>query len=304
MLYKPKKIVTIFGGTGFLGKHVVRILASKGYGIKVASRYPESAYHLKTTGHVGQIIAVYCDYSDPDSYNDIIKGSDAVINCIGILSEKRKNDFAFVHSAIPEMIAKSCAKFKVGKFIHVSALGCDKAGSKYAKTKFEGEKLISKIETSKIIIRPSVMFGHDDRFFNLFAFISSLSPIIPLIGKGETRFQPVFAGDVAHAIVKLIESEEDNTNNIYEITGNEIVTLKNIYKKVLQHKNKKRIIVKLPFPFAKLIALPLSLFPNPLLTADQVESLKTDNIGTGEFPRLKELGIIPKTIDCILPEYL
>ncbi len=300
------KIATIFGGTGFLGKQVVKELAKRGIIIKVATRFPESVYSLKTYGAIGQIVAIPCDYSNASSISEAIKGSDYVINCLGILFEKgKKAKFQQLHVDIPAMIAKSCSDEDVEKFIHISALGCNKSTSKYGKSKHAGEKAVLTNFPDATILRPSVIFGENDNFFNMFAQISRFTPILPLIGGGHTRFQPIYVGDVSDVITKILLSKNNNyKGKIYQLGGNDIVTFKEIYEKLFKYTGRKRKLIYLPFFIAKMEAMFLNLLPNPILTPDQVESLKTDNIVDDGALDLKIFHIKPKSMDLILPQYL
>ena len=188
------KTATVFGGTGFIGTQIVRELAKKGWTVKVATRIPESAYFLRTCGVVGQVVPFACDYNESKSIAAAIHGADYVVNCIGLLYEKRKGDFERAHIDVPKDIAKACAKEGVERFVHVSSLGVN-ADSKYGKTKLEGEKAVTKAFPQATILRPSVVFGPEDEFFNMFASLSRVAPCLPLIGGGHTKFQPVFVGD-------------------------------------------------------------------------------------------------------------
>ena len=301
------KIATIFGGTGFLGRQIVRELAAQGITVKVATRAPESAYFLKTCGDVGQIVPFSCHYSDPNSVHNAVKGADFVVNCIGILFEKRKrrSTFQSAHVDIPAMIAKACADENVSRLCHVSALACDKGTSKYAKTKLEGEKAVLANYPKATILRPSVMFGEDDNFFNMFAELSRYVPFLPLIGGGKTKFQPVFVGDVADAAVKsVLDPTEKYQGKTYQLGGPEDVDFKEIYEILFKYTDRKKKLISLPFGIAKFEAVFLSLFPKPLLTPDQVESLKTDNIAEDEALGFREFDITPKSMELILPGYL
>ncbi len=302
---QKNKIATIFGGTGFLGKQIVKDLAAQGITVKVATRIPESAYFLKTCGAVGQIVPVKCNYSDTTSVSDAVRNSDFVINCIGILFEKgKKARFKNAHINIPAMIAKACADEGVKKFVHISALGCDKSTSKYGKTKLEGEKAVLSNFPSATILRPSVMFGENDNFFNMFAELSRFTPILPLIGGGKTKFQPIYVGDISSVITKILLSNNNYQGKIYQLGGADIVTFKEIYEKMFKYTGRKRKLIKIPFILAKIEAAFLSLLPNPILTPDQVESLKTDNIVDDNALGLNIFDIRPKSMDIILPDYL
>jgi len=309
MSMKSDKIVGIFGGTGFLGHNITQILAQEGYRVKIITRHPESAYDLKLFGAVGQIIPSFCDYKTEESIENAVNGCDFVVNLIGILFEKNKHGFKHAHVDIPEMIAKACRKKDVQRFVHVSALACDKGDantkSKYATSKFEGEQAISNAFEGVTILRPSVVFGPDDSFFNMFAKLSTFLPALPLIGGGKTKFQPVYVGDVAEA-VKNVLTEPQNTaaGHIYELGGPDIVTFKEIYEILLKETNRTRALINIPWGIAKIQGAFMSVLPKPPLTLDQVKSLKTDNIIDGDEKTLRDLGIEPTAMDVVLPKYL
>jgi NADH dehydrogenase len=297
------KQATVFGGTGFIGRHVVQELARLGMRIKVASRYPESAYFLRPSGHVGQIASVYCDYSEPESVTEALKGSDYAVNCTGILYESRKGDFNKVHAEIPQLIAEGCIKENVKRFVHISALGIDISSSRYANSKRDGEALIHEIFPKATIMRPSLVFGHGDDFFNKFATLSSYLPALPLIGGGKTRFQPVYVGDIADAIVNALTLDEAE-GKTFELGGPEVFTFQEILEKLLHYTCRDRYLVNVPWPLARMQASILGVLPKPLLTKDQVELLRTDNVVSEYALNLGDLGIIPKDLDTVLPGYL
>lgn len=298
------KTATIFGGTGFIGRQIVRELALKGYAVRVATRVPEKAYFLKPCGAVGQISAVACDYRDQKSIDKAVEGADFVVNTIGILFQKRRSRFDLAHIDVAEMIAKSCRKHKVSRFVHISALGCDTGRSRYAHSKIEGEDAIYDVLKSAVILRPSIVFGPDDDFFNKFAAMSKLMPALPLIGGGHTRFQPVYVGDVADAVMTVLHGPEDLCGQIYELGGPEVKTFKELLQIMKKYTGAKSILLPLPWFVAKFMAVFLSLLPKPLLTTDQVDSLKTDNVVSDQAKGFKELGITPKAMSLILPGYL
>ncbi|MEM7650923.1 MAG: complex I NDUFA9 subunit family protein [Pseudomonadota bacterium] len=298
------KIACVFGGTGFVGRQIVRELANKGYTIKVATRVPERAYFLKPAGAVGQVVPFACRYSEDVDIADAVKGADVVVNCIGILFEKgKKQTFEKAHVDLPARIAKACKKEGVDNFIHISALGVDKATSQYAKSKLEGEKAIKKAYPHAVILRPSVIFGEDDSFFNMFAEMARFTPALPLIGGGETKFQPVYVGDVADAAVATIDNDEAQ-GQVFELGGPDVVSFKEIYQKLFKYTGRTRCLVNLPFGLAKVQATFLSILPNPPLTRDQVESLKTDNVVSSGAKGLSALGVTPTAMSLILPTYL
>lgn len=301
MSFENKKAV-IFGGTGFIGRQVVRDLAQKGFQIKVATRLPERAYFLKPAGFVGQIVPVACDYTE-ESIENAIQGCDYVVNCIGILYEKRRGGFQKAHVDIPKTIAAVCKKQKVKNFVHISALACERGTSKYAHTKLAGEQEVLQQFPKAAILRPSVVFGEDDSFFNMFAEMSRFLPFLPLIGGGKTKFQPVYVGDVSEAVMQALTHKEAQAN-IFELAGPETVSFKEIYKILMKHTKRQRALVKLPYSIAKLEAFFMQFIPNPPLTPDQVESLKTDNVKNNEALGLKDLGVEPTMMEIILPRYL
>lgn len=305
---RSDKVATVFGGTGFLGRQVVRELAKRGITVKVATRVPECAYFLRPCGTVGQIVPLACDYKDENSIIAAVAGSDYVVNCIGILFEKRKGQFCKVHTELAGKIADACARADVKRFVHISALGCDKGTSNYAKTKLAGEAEVRKNFPKATILRPSVLFGEDDNFFNMFARLAQVFPALPLIGGGKTKFQPVFAGDVADAVMAALEIPAALPNNpqgkIYELGGPEIVTFRQIYEILFDQIGKKRALIPLPWWLAKIDAFFLSFLPRPPLTPDQVESLRTDNIVTPGTMGLSDLGVRATAMELVLPHYL
>lgn len=299
------KNVCIFGGTGFLGRYITQELARSGYRIKVATRMPEAAYDLKPSGNVGQVVPFQCDYKEAESIEAAIKDCDVVINLVGILFEKGKNKFTRVHAELPKVIAEISARHDVKKFIHVSAMGIDESKSKYAASKVEGEKAIKKQFPNVTILRPSVVFGPGDSFFNMFAKLAVLLPALPLIGGGKTKFQPVYVDDIAKAIGVIVnEPNNEYEGQTYALGGPEVVTFKEIYQRLFTQINRKRALISLPWPIAKLQGAVFSLMPKPLLTKDQVVSLETDNIIRNGDKTFKDLGIIPTAMAAVLPDYL
>jgi uncharacterized protein YbjT (DUF2867 family) len=297
------KQACIFGGTGFIGRQIVRDLARQGYTIKVASRSPERAYFLRTAGNVGQVVPFVCDYGDEASLRAAVKGCEVVINCVGILFEKGKSSFTRIHTELPRAIAKACATEKVARFVHISALGCDQAHSKYAKSKRNGEMAVLENFPRATILRPSVVFGVEDNFFNMFAKLSIVLPMLPLIGGGETKLQPVYVGDVADAVIAVIRLDTA-PGAIYELGGPEVLSFREIYHRLFRETGRKKMLISLPWGVASLQGKIMGLLPKPPLTADQVETLKADNIVSGELPVFADLGIVPTGMDVILPTYL
>ncbi len=297
------KQACILGGTGFIGRQITRTLARLGYRIKIATRVPEHAFFLKTSGNVGQIVPVFCNYKDEESLRSAIRGCSVVVNCVGILYERGKNSFGAVHTELPRSIAKLCRTEGVERFVHISALGCDHAESKYGKSKYAGEQAVLENFPAATILRPSVVFGVEDSFFNMFAKMSVLLPALPLIGGGQTKFQPVYVGDVADAVEACLK-EPQTAGRGYELGGPDILTFAQIYNRLFEQTGRKRWLVSVPWPVARIQGCVLGLLPKPLLTADQVLSLKTDNTVSRAAMGFKDLGIEPTPLDTILPTYL
>lgn len=297
------KLITIFGGSGFLGRYIVKELAQLGYNINIISRTPSQNLYLKTAGNIGQINVSYCNIHDEESVEKIVKGSYAIINAIGILHQKKKNSFEEVHVNFSKRLANIAKKHSVKMFIHISAMGLEGNHSKYAKTKLNAEQIVINTIPNAYIIRPNVMFGTEDNFFNLFAKLTMISPVLPAIGGGKTKFQPVYVIDVAKAITKLIDKETYQPG-IYELAGKNIISLKEILNFILRSIGKCRVIVPIPFILSSMIGKLMSLLPTPLFTDDQVESLKTDCIISNRQKTFKDIDITPSQFDHVVPKYL
>ena len=300
-------LVTVFGGSGFLGRHVVRALAKLGYRIRVAVRRPELAGFLQPLGRVGQIHAVQANVRHPASVEAAAREADVVINLVGILFERGRQQFDAVQSAGAEAVARAAAAFDA-RMIHVSAIGADaESASRYARSKALGEKLVLSAVPSAVILRPSVLFGPEDDFFNRFAAIARVSPALPLVGGGQTRFQPVFAGDVASAIVAAIEGRSRD-GEVYELGGPQVRSFKELMQFMLAIIERRRLLIAIPFPLATLLASFLQLTPKPLLTPDQVELLRGDVVVSESAKRegrtLEALGIDPLAMAAVVPAYL
>jgi uncharacterized protein YbjT (DUF2867 family) len=300
-------LVTVFGGSGFLGRHVVRALAKLGYRIRVAVRRPELAGFLQPLGQVGQIHAVQANVRHPASVEAAAREADVVINLVGILFERRRQRFDAVQAFGAEAVARAAAAGGA-HVIHVSAIGADaEAPSHYARSKAAGERLVLAAVPSAVILRPSVLFGPEDDFFNKFAAIARFSPALPLVGGGHTRFQPVFAGDVASAIVAAIEGRAKD-GEVYELGGPEVRSFKELMQFLLATIERRRLLVPIPFALAKFQAGFLQFLPKPLLTPDQVELLRRDAIVSETAKRegrtLEALGIEPLAMAAVVPSYL
>ncbi len=299
-----QKIIAIFGAGGFIGKHLMRELTKLDYRIKVATRSPYLKGYLKTQGNPGQIELFETNIFDLDSIKEVLNNCNFVINLVGILYETRKQKFDAVHSYFPDLLSKACSELRIEKLIHVSALGIkEKHPSKYMQSKLEGENKIRENFNGSKILRPSVIFGQEDKFFNTFAQIAQFSPMLPLIGGGKTKFAPIYVGDVAKAIVRALEIN-NSESEIYELGGPKEYSFKELMKILLTEIKKKRFLVSIPWELARFQSYFLQMLPNPLLTPDQVELLKHSNVVTGNHPTLKDLGITGTEIQNILPKYI
>ena len=300
---KPK-VATIFGASGFIGRHLIRRLTEKDFRIVAATRSPYLHGYLKPLGNPGQIDLEKVNLFDEDNLRTLIKNSDIVINLVGILYETKKQKFEDIHANFPDLLSKICSHLNIEKFIHISALGINEnVSSKYMQSKLIGEKKILNNFNNSIILRPSIVYGDGDNFFNQFASLAEILPALPLIGGGQTKFQPIYVSDLCKAVVAILDKEKID-ENIYELGGSQIYTFKEMMEILLQQIKKKRFLMSIPFSIAKFQAKILQLFPKPLLTTDQVEMLKYDNVVSNNYPTLKDLKINPKTIESVLPSYI
>jgi NADH dehydrogenase len=294
-------LVTIFGGSGFVGRHTVRALARAGWRIKVATRHPARGFFLRPLGSVGQIDLVKCDVSDPQSVVQALAGAQAVVNLTGILFEQGQT-FEDVQADGAANIAQAAATAGVRALVHVSAIGADlESDSTYAITKAEGEQAVREAFAGAVILRPSIIFGPEDGFFNKFAQMARFFPALPLVGGGHTRFQPVFVGDVAKAVVAALSRQDGRT---YELGGPSVYSFKELMQLILRETGRRRALIPIPFALASLKAAFLQLLPNPLLTMDQVRLLKKDNIVSSTASGLVDLGITPTSAEAVIPSYL
>jgi len=299
-------LVTVFGGSGFLGRHVVQALARRGYRIRVACRRPDLAGHLQPLGNVGQIQPVQANLRARWSVDRAVAGADHVINLVAILHESGRQRFDAIHSFGARAVAEA-ARAAGASLVHVSAIGADaKSPAHYARSKAAGEQAVQETLPDAVIFRPSIMFGPEDGFFNRFATMARYTPALPLIGGGHTRFQPVYVADVAEAIARAVDGEV--AGGIYELGGPEALTFRECMERMLATIDRKRWLVPVPWFIARLQGAILGLLPSPLLTSDQVKLLETDNVVSAEAERdgrtLTGLGIRPKSIESILPSYL
>lgn len=301
-------LVTVYGGSGFLGRHVVRALAKRDYRIRVAVRRPDLAFHLQPLGRVGQIHAVQANLRDPASVEVAARGARVLINLVGLLKESGRQRFDSIHSFGAEQVALA-ASAHGARMVHVSAIGADEnSPAAYARSKAVAERLVLAAQPQAVVMRPSILFGPEDDFFNRFAALARMSPVLPLIGGGHTKFQPVFAGDVAKAIADAADGKL-RASTIYELGGPDVYTFKELMQYILATIERRRLLVPLPFFAAKFKAMFLQFAPAPLtLTPGQVEMLRADNIVSGVAIADKRtfagIGIRPKPIETIVPSYL
>jgi uncharacterized protein YbjT (DUF2867 family) len=303
-----RTLVTIYGGSGFIGRNVVRAIAKTGARMRVAVRRPELAGHLQPLGGVGQINPVQANVRYPESLLAAADGADAIVNLVGILFSTGKQTFKAVQDEGARNVAEAARKAEVRALVHVSAIGASpESPSVYARTKALGEKAIQEVLPGAVILRPSIVFGPEDDFFNRFAALARIAPALPLIGGGKTQLEPVFAGDVAKAVIAGLTGKA-SAGAAYELGGPEILTLKEVMQRVLTYTMRKRLLVPEPFWLAKLQGAFLQLLPKPPLTLDQVRLLEIDNV-VSETARdtgrtLQGLGIKPVAVASVVPEYL
>lgn len=304
------KLVTIYGGSGFVGRYIARRMAKEGWRVRVAVRRPNDALFVKPYGTVGQVEPVPCNIRDEVSVRAVMKGADAVVNCIGILNRSGKNSFDAVQAEGAARIARIAAEEGVSTLVHLSAIGADAASpSEYQQTKAAGEKAILDAFPKAVILRPSIIFGNEDGFFNRFASMARFGPVLPVVG-AATKFQPVYVDDVAQAAVKGITGEA--APGIYELGGPDVETFRDLMRRMLQVIRRRRLIVNVPFfaasimggAFDLLQAVTLGLFQNGMITRDQVRNLKADNVVSPGAKGLADLGITPTAMEAVLPEYL
>ncbi len=302
------KLVTIFGGSGFLGRHITRALARQGHRIRVAVRRPDLAGHVQPLGTPGQIMPVQANLRYPESVEAACAGADVVINLVGVLYSSGGQSFSALHANGARVVARAAKNAGATQLIQMSAIGADEeSASEYARTKAQGEVAARDEFPGATFIRPSIVFGPEDNFFNQFAGMARFSPVLPLIGGGETRFQPVFVGDVAAAVARLVATGEGG-GKTFEFGGPAQHTFRELLAYVLEVTGRKRLLVPVPFPVARIMGTVFGLLPNPLLTADQVELLKTDNVvseaAIADGRILQGLGIEPEPIEAVVPGYL
>ena len=302
------KLVTIYGGSGFVGRHIAQRMAKEGWRVRVAVRRPNEAMFVKPYGAVGQVEPVLCNIRDDASVALAMDGADAVVNCVGVLGEHRKNTFDAVMAEGAGRVARLAAEAGIDTMVQISAIADTASDSGYAQAKVDGEEAVLAHMPNAMILRPSVIFGPDDGFFNRFASMSRLGPILPVIG-GDTKFQPVYVDDVAKAAVKGILGE---AQGVYELGGPDVGTLREWAQKSIDVAHRRRLIVNMPFFVARLMAwgcdmvqaVLMGLIENKIITRDQIKLLRNDNVVSEDAKGFADLGIEPTSTDAVLADYL
>ncbi|GAA6160432.1 complex I NDUFA9 subunit family protein [Ruegeria sp. HU-ET01832] len=304
------KLVTIYGGSGFVGRYVARRMANEGWRVRVAVRRPNEAMFVKPYGVVGQVEPILCNIRDDASVAAAMQGADAVVNCVGVLNELGKNAFDAVQADGAERIARIAAEQGITRMVHISAIGADAdSDSEYSQTKAQGEAGVLAHMPNAVILRPSVIFGTEDQFFNRFAGMTRMGPFLPLVG-AETKFQPVYVDDVAKAAVQGVLGQA--AAGTYELGGPEVKTFRALMQQMLDVIHRRRVIIGMPFFAARIMAgvldivkfVSFQLFPNSILTRDQLKNLRRDNVVSDGAKSFADLGIQPATLESVLPDYL
>ncbi len=307
-----EKLVTIFGGSGFIGRYLVRHLAAQGWRVRVAVRDVPKAWFLKPAGNLGQIALIPCSVTDPAGVAAAVEGADAVVNLVGIMNERGKRTFQAIHVDAATTVAKAAAAAGVKRLIHMSALGADpQSPSKYAVSKDAGEMAVRAAFPGATIIRPSVVFGTEDGFMNTLGWMAQVAPAIVFFTNtnphapqgGGSKFQPVYVGDVVEAMAQALTGEA-HAGKIYELAGPKVYDMRALAHIVNKETGRRRMIWGLPYPVAEIAAMFLQFLPKPLLTPDQVKLLKLGNVATGRRPGLAVFGITPTTLEVVVPTYL
>jgi NADH dehydrogenase len=302
-----QNLVTVFGGSGFIGAQAVRQLAKAGWRIRVAVRNPAKAYAMRLAGDVGQIDIVQANIRNEPSLRRALAGATAAVNLVGVMRETGRQGFQALQAMGARNVAAAARAEGATRLVQMSAIGADaQSESKYARTKAEGEAAVRAIYPDAVVVRPSIVFGPEDHFFNRFASMAQISPVLPLIGGGATRFQPVFVGDVGKALARVAAAPEA-AGQTYELGGPAVFTFRELMEMVLAEIGKRRFLAPVPWPMANLLGTVGDLagaVVTPPITADQVLLLKRDNVVSGACPGLAELGITPTTLEAVLPSYL
>lgn len=305
-----QKLVTIFGGSGFVGRYIAQRMAKQGWRVRVAVRRPNEAHFVRMYGAVGQVEPVFANIRDDASVAAVLSGADAVVNCVGVLAQSGKNTFEALQAEGATRIARLAAAAGIERMVQISAIGADaNSKSEYARTKAKGEAGVQQYMPGAVILRPSIVFGPEDEFFNRFAGMARFAPVLPVVGP-NTKFQPVHVDDVAAAAELAVQGKAPA--GIYELGGPDVDTFRELMQTMLKIIRRRALIASVPFLVARMMAfgldtaqkLTLGVLHNGMLTRDQVRSLAVDNIVSGDFPGFEELGITPTTMEAILPEYL
>lgn len=304
------KLVTIIGGSGFVGRYIARRMAKEGWRVRVAVRRPNEALFVRPYGVVGQVEPVACNIRDDASVRAVLRGADAVVNCVGVLNSVGANTFDAVQAEGAGRVARIAAELGVQRLVQISAIGADaQSDSAYARSKAEGEAAVQAAFPTAVILRPSIIFGTEDQFFNRFAGMTRMGPVLPVVG-GNTRFQPVYVDDVAQAAVKAVTG--DVAPGVYELGGPEVDTFRALMSRMLKVIQRRRAVVNMPFVLASVMgfgfdmvqAVTLGLIQNKMITRDQVKNLKRDNVVSPGAKGFADLGITPTAMEAVLPEYL
>jgi uncharacterized protein YbjT (DUF2867 family) len=296
--------VTVLGATGFIGRYVVKRLAAEGAVVAAVGRHASRAGFIKPMGDVGQIALLEADLTDEPVLDAVVAGADAVVNLVGIKLERGTQRFEALHHRLPARLAAAARAAGVKQLVHVSAIGADPAApSAYHRTKAEGELALRAGFAEAVVLRPAVVFGPEDDFFNRFAAMACLAPALPLIGGGTTRFQPVYVGDVAASVMAALD-QPDAAGRVFELGGPRVLTFRELMVLMLHEIRRRRLLVPVPFGLATIAAALVEWLPAPLLTRDQVRMLRSDNVAAPDMPGLAALGIAPTSLALILPTYL
>lgn len=303
MMQQERKVATVFGGAGFIGRYVVQRLAAAGYVVRVATRNPAGMRFLTTQGRVGQIVPLQVSVTDAEALARAVSGADVVINLVGILHERRPGDFERVQGQAPGLIAEAAAKAGARRMVQVSAIGADaNSESLYARSKAQGEAAVLAAFPTATILRPSVVFGPEDQFFNRFASMAQMLPFMPVVS-GDSRFQPVYVADVADAVMAALEQDQAQ-GTTYELGGPRVMTMREVLRFILDTTHRRRRMVEMPMGLMRFQARILEKLPNPALTSDQLLLLGKDNVAAPSMPGLVALGIAPKSVESVVPAYL
>jgi NADH dehydrogenase len=303
------EIITVFGGSGFVGRHVVRALAREGYRVRVASRRPHIAQDLRVMGVVGQVQLVQANVRVPASVERALENASGVVNLVGVLNENGRQTFSRLHAQGAKTIAEAAAKAGIERMVQISAIGADTdSPSRYARTKAEGEAMVREALPTATVLRPSIVFGTEDSFFNRFADMARFAPALPLFGGGKTRFQPVFVGDVARAAVAALEKDEAR-GETYELGGPGVYTFAELMRFILDEIDRPRLLLPLPWAIGSVIAMLSEMaailpFVQPVITRDQLIQLQRDNVVADGAKTLADLGVEAETVDAVVPSYL